>query len=238
MTGERTGALAFAWFGAVLFISSLLLLVYAYFVTFGRVPPPGPAGRAVLIDVVLFSIFALHHSLFARSRLKLWMTRLVASDLERSVYTWIASLLLIAVVLLWQAVPGALYEVRGFWAIPFYAIQCIGVLLTVRSSSTLGILDLAGVHQAQDIVDSSKAHVPLVTTGLYGFVRHPLYFSWLLVVFATPHMTLTRLTFAIVSSTYLGIAIPFEERGLIRTFGDDYKRYQREVRWRMLPGVY
>ena len=44
MTGERTGALVFAWFGALLFISSLLLLLHAYFVTFGRVAPAGPAG--------------------------------------------------------------------------------------------------------------------------------------------------------------------------------------------------
>jgi protein-S-isoprenylcysteine O-methyltransferase Ste14 len=238
MTRGRTGALAFAWFGALLFISSLLLLVHAYFVTFGRVTAVGPAATAALIDVVLFSIFALHHSAFARTGVKAWLTRLVSPALERSVYTWIASVLLIGVVLLWQPVPGVLYEVRGLLAAPFYTIQFVGVLLTVRSSSTLGILDLAGVHQARNAVASTEAHVPLVTTGLYGFVRHPLYFSWLLFVFATPHMTMTRLTFAIVSSAYLGIAIPFEERGLIRTFGEDYRRYQREVRWRMLPGVY
>jgi protein-S-isoprenylcysteine O-methyltransferase Ste14 len=238
MTRERTGALAFVWFGTLLFISSLLLLVHAYFVTFDRVTPDGPAAGAVVIDVGLFSVFALHHSAFARSGVKLWMTRLVSPALERSVYTWIASLLLIAVVLFWRPVPGALYEVRGLWTIPFYTIQFVGVLLTVRSSSTLGILDLAGVSQVRNDVGSSQAHVPLVTTGLYGFVRHPLYFSWLLFVFATPHMTMTRLTFAIVSSAYLGIAIPFEERGLIRTFGEEYRLYQREVRWRMLPGVY
>ena len=238
MTGERTGALVFAWFGALLFISSLLLLLHAYLVTFGRVPSAGPAAREVLIDVALFSAFALHHSVFARSGAKLWMTRLVSSVLERSVYTWTASLLLLAVCLLWRPVPGQLYEVRGLMAGLFISIQFIGVLLTVRGSSTLGILDLAGVRQASNVADSGPAHVPLVTTGLYGFVRHPLYFSWLLVVFATPHMTMTRLTFAIVSSAYLGMAIPFEERGLIRVFGEDYRRYQRKVRWRMLPGVY
>jgi protein-S-isoprenylcysteine O-methyltransferase Ste14 len=238
MTGERTGALAFAWLGALLFISSLLLLVHAYFITFGRATPDGPTARTVLLDVGLFSVFALHHSAFARSGVKLWMTRLVPPALERSVYAWISSLLLMAVVLLWRPVPGVLYEVRGLWVIPFYAIQMLGVLLTLRSSSRLGILDLAGVDHVRDDVGSGEAHVPLVTTGLYGFVRHPLYFSWLLFVFATPHMTMTRLTFAIVSSAYLGIAIPFEERGLIRTFGDDYRRYQRDVRWRMLPGVY
>ncbi len=238
MTGDRPGALAFAWFGALLFISSLLLLLYTYVVTFGRVTADGPALSPVLIDVGLFSVFALHHSVFARGRVKAWMTRLVPSALERSVYTWIASALLVAVCLLWRGVPGQLYEFRGWLAAPFFAIQFVGVLLTVRGSSTLGILDLAGVRQVVSAADSGTDHVPLVTTGLYGFVRHPLYFSWLLVVFATPHMTMTRLTFAIVSSAYLGIAIPFEERGLIRVFGDEYRRYQRNVRWRMLPGVY
>ena len=238
MTGERSAALIFAWLGAILFISSLFVLLHAYFVTFGHVPPEGPATRPMLFDVVLFSVFALHHSVFARSAVKLWMTRLVSSVLERSVYTWIASLLLIAVILLWRPVPGQLYEFRGVWAAPFFAIQCIGLLLTVRGSSALGILDLAGVRQVRAAGDSGQAHIALVTTGLYGFVRHPLYFSWLLVVFGTPHMTMTRLTFAVVSSAYLGLAIPFEERGLIRVFGDEYRRYQRQVRWRMLPGVY
>jgi protein-S-isoprenylcysteine O-methyltransferase Ste14 len=80
--------------------------------------------------------------------------------------------------------------------------------------------------------------VPLVTTGLYGFVRHPLYFGWMLLVCAAPHMTMTRLTFAVFSTSYLAIAIPFEERALIRVFGPQYREYQRRVRWRMLPGVY
>ena len=80
--------------------------------------------------------------------------------------------------------------------------------------------------------------MPLETPGLYGFVRHPFYFAWLLIVFGTPHMTMTRLTFAVMSTAYLAFAIPFEERGLIDVFGDEYRRYQRQVRWRMIPGVY
>jgi protein-S-isoprenylcysteine O-methyltransferase Ste14 len=238
MTRERPATLAFAWLGALLFVTSLLILLYAYFVRWGRPAPPGSSALEVLANVGLFSAFALHHSVFARIRPRSWMTRLVSPVLERSVYTWIASLLLIAVCLLWRPVPGQLYELRGVLAVPCLAIQFVGVLLTLRSSSTLGILDLAGVRQVLDPPDRTTAHVPLVTTGLYGFVRHPLYFSWLLVMFGTPHMTLTRLTFAIVSSVYLGIAIPFEERGLIRVFGEEYRRYQHQVKWRMLPFLY
>jgi protein-S-isoprenylcysteine O-methyltransferase Ste14 len=36
----------------------------------------------------------------------------------------------------------------------------------------------------------------------------------------------------------LAIAIPLEERELVKVFGSAYKDYRRQVRWRMLPGVY
>jgi protein-S-isoprenylcysteine O-methyltransferase Ste14 len=80
--------------------------------------------------------------------------------------------------------------------------------------------------------------VPLETRGLYGFVRHPLYFGWALFVFAAPDMTLTRFSFAVISTAYLAAAIPFEERSLGRIFGSQYEAYKKRVRWRMLPGIY
>jgi protein-S-isoprenylcysteine O-methyltransferase Ste14 len=53
-----------------------------------------------------------------------------------------------------------------------------------------------------------------------------------------PQMTFTRLTFAAISTIYLALAIPFEEKSLIETFGPDYASYRKKVRWRMLPGIY
>jgi protein-S-isoprenylcysteine O-methyltransferase Ste14 len=237
MTAERTGVLAFAWFGAALFAASLALFFYSYFVTFGRTAPPGPAAREVAVNAGLFSIFALHHSVLARSGAKAAVSRLVSPALERSVYTWTASLLFIGVCLLWRPVPGELYDLQGPLALIGIAVQAAGIVLTARGSSAIGALELAGVSAALD-APHAAARPALQTSGLYGFVRHPLYFAWVLVVFGAPHMTATRLVFAVVSTAYLALAIPFEERGLIRTFGQDYLDYRRKVRWRMVPGVY
>ena len=51
-------------------------------------------------------------------------------------------------------------------------------------------------------------------------------------------MTMTRFVFAVTSSLYLLIAIPFEERSLRHTSSGAYDRYMREVRWKLLPHVY
>jgi methanethiol S-methyltransferase len=232
-------ALVFAWCGAAAFAGSLLFFLYSYLVTFGR-----PAGhtaivKPIAIDALLFTGFALHHSVFARPTLKQRLGAMLSVPLERSVYTWIASLLFVAVCAAWRDVPGQLYELSGPAAIAGYAVQLVAILLTARSSARLDVLDLAGVRPFLTSRTSGTAdHVPLVTTGLYGFVRHPLYFAWMLLVFAAPQMTMTRLTFAVLSTAYLAIAIPFEERALVRVFGAEYREYQRRVRWRMIPGAY
>jgi len=96
------------------------------------------------------------------------------------------------------------------------------------------VLDLAGVRQATGGHRSARLHAD----GLYAVVRHPIYLAWTLLVFGAPHMTATRFSFACVSTIYLIVAIPFEERSLVREFRDEYVAYQRHVRWRMIPGLY
>ncbi|HET7220373.1 MAG TPA: DUF1295 domain-containing protein [Vicinamibacterales bacterium] len=239
-------ALAAAWGGAAVFAASLVWFVYCYLVRFDTLDAAiavptntsaflWPAG----VDVLMFSVFALHHSVFARSSARAYVLAAVPAHVERSLYTWIASVLFLIVCTLWQPVPGTLYRLAGPWRTVAYAVQLLGLLLTVHASRKLDVLDLAGVRPVQRAVRGDPPdHVPLETRGIYGFVRHPLYFAWAVFVFAAPDMTATRAVFAIASTAYLAIAIPWEERALIATFGDAYRAYQRSVRWRMVPGLY
>jgi protein-S-isoprenylcysteine O-methyltransferase Ste14 len=234
-TPHSIAAGVIAWTGAALFLVSLLWFGYQYLSGFDRLPARLPLFGAITCDVALFSIFALHHSLLARTGGKRLVQRLASPKLERSIYTWTASLLFIGVCTFWQHVPGVVYVLPGPWRVAGYAVQFAGLVLTIRSSGRLGVLDLAGVRQA---TGAPGRRPSLETDGVYGFVRHPLYFAWALMVFGAPSMTATRATFAIVSTGYLALAIPWEERSLVAAFGAQYDSYRRHVRWRMIPGVY
>jgi len=217
------------WVGGGFFTISLAWCAWWYLFVIGRTDRPGGA-RALTLDAALFAAFALHHSVFARDFAKRRFARL-SPQLIRSVYVYVASALLIAVCVLWRPIGGGVYRMDGAAAFPFAAIQLGGVWLIARAAARIDPLELAGIHE-------TRQDAPLVTSGPYGWVRHPLYLGWVLAVFGTPHVTGDRLAFAALSTAYLVLAVPFEERSLARAFGDGYARYRRDVRWRIVPFIY
>ena len=231
-------AIALAWIGGALFVGSLGYFGYFYLVRLGR-PAPGAAVReAVAADVALFTLFALHHSLLAREGVKRRLERVLPPELERTAYVWVASLLLFVVCFFWRDVPGVVYRIGAPVAWPMYAVQAAGVVIAVRASSRLDSLALAGIRQAQALAGRPQPSPALLDDGLYGLVRHPVYMGWFLFVFGAPVMTGGRLLFAGLSAAYILAALPFEERGLAREFGERYAAYARTVRWRLVPGVF
>jgi protein-S-isoprenylcysteine O-methyltransferase Ste14 len=233
--GSSGFAKAVAWGSALLFAISLGFFLYSYAVRFGVAAADGNRLRAIVIDVALFSAFALHHSAFARTPFKARMRSVVPPVLERSVYTAVASALFLAVCWWWQPVEGVLYRLAPPWSWIAFGIQLAGIVFTFLGARALDVLDLAGVRQ---VSGAGTGHMPLTTSGVYGFVRHPLYFGWALLVCGAPTMTATRAVFAIVSTLYVAIAIPWEERALVDTFGAAYEAYRGKVRSRMVPGLY
>ena len=225
----------FAWAGAALFVISLSYFAYSFLITYAA-PAAATARGAVAVDLTLFTVFALHHSVFARERVRESIARLAPGGRERSVYVSVASLLFIAVCALWRPVAGVLWDVGGVALAGLWMLQLFGVYLTIRSAAIIDVWQLSGVAPAA--AAAAPGHGEFKTTGPYGWVRHPIYSGWFLLVFATSPMTGTRVVFAAVSSLYLLLAIPFEERSLRATTAGAYERYMDRVRWKLVPGVY
>jgi len=228
--------------GLIFFVDALLYFAYRYIFVFGREVTGAISTRAIAIDVLLFSMFALHHSVFARDPFRNRITRIVGT-LERSAYVWIASALFIAICAWWQPVAGAVWRIdqpAARWLLN--AAQLLGVLITLRSALMIDFLELAGVRQIQGggrvLSDPPDQPQEFKTAGPYGWVRHPIYTGWFLMVFAVPLMTMTSFVFAATSGIYLLVAIPLEERSLRRSSSGAYDRYMREVRWKLVPHLF
>jgi methanethiol S-methyltransferase len=226
-----------AWAGGALFVASLLFFLYFYGVQLGRTVErelaPSPFV-AVFVNLVLFSIFAGHHSLMARTGAKEWLAKQLPSRFERSAYVWISSLLFIEVCFFWQPVAGVLWSLPWYVSWIFYAVQLAGVALTLVAAQMLDFLDLAGIRQ----VRGQARDTAFAANGPFGLVRHPIYLGWLMMVFFAPHMTAGRMIFAVISSAYLVVAIPWEEKALEDRFGTRYRYYQQQVQWRLVPRVW
>lgn len=198
---------------------------------------------AAMHNAALFSAFALHHSIFARLGIRERVRRLTGPAAERSAYVWLASLLFLFVCWRWEPVLGVWWKVNGAAAWDGRIVQALGVFLTIAGARAIDVLELAGLRQ----IDSGQAEGPLragglptvfKTTGVYGLVRHPIYLGWVLMVFGDPTMTATRGVFAVVSTLYLIVAIPLEERSLAATAGPAYDEYRTAVRSRLIPLIW
>ena len=224
---------AFVWLGGALFVGALAFCTWWYLVPLGRTMPARGAPSLV-VDIVLITLFALHHSVFARDRVKQRIARVIPNRLVRSFYVWIASALLILVCLVWRPLGGTVYSVDGPAALLFVAVQLAGVWLIAQSVRAIDPLELAGIRRGAGASQSDALQIE----GPYGIVRHPVYLGWMLAAFGHPHMTGDRFAFALLTSVYLVLAIPWEERSLRDAFGGAYERYQDRVRWRVIPFLY
>ncbi len=120
-----------------------------------------------------------------------------------------------------------------FWlALLAQAAALVGIVYGVALTDAWQFLGLRQLDPLPSDVPPRQAH--LVLSGPYRWVRHPLYFFGLIMIWLTPQMTINRLTLAVVLSIYLYVGTFFEERRLIDEFGAAYEEYRREVP-RLLP---
>jgi len=191
----------------------------------------GPIGVALAMDAGLLTLFAVQHSVMARKWFKDWWTRIVPKPLERSTYVLFSSLALILLFWQWRPLGGVVWSIedpigrlvlRGFFA--------FGWALVLVSTFLINHFDLFGLRQVW-LYLRGRPYTTLRfgTPGPYRLVRHPLYVGWLFAFWSTPTMTFAHLLFSIATTSYILIAIQFEERDLAREHGDDYEAYRQSV---------
>lgn len=194
-------------------------------------PASGPFWESLLIDVGLLTLFAVQHSVMARKWFKDWWTRAIPKPIERSTYVLFSSLALILMFWLWRPLGGVVWSVEApAGRLVLHFLFAFGWGLVLVSTFLINHFDLFGLRQVWLYLrGQSDTSGRFVTPGPYRWVRHPLYVGWLFAFWMTPLMTFAHLLFAIATTAYILLAIQFEERDLVREYGETYENYKRSV---------
>jgi methanethiol S-methyltransferase len=194
-------------------------------------PASGSLGLSLAIDAGLLTLFAVQHSVMARKWFKEWWTRIVPKPLERSTYVLFSSVALILLFLLWRPLGGVVWSVEDpTGRLVLRGLFAFGWALILYSTFLINHFDLFGMRQVwRYLLGKPEEGLRFTTPGPYRLVRHPLYVGWLFAFWMTPMMTFAHLLFSVATTAYILLAIQFEERDLVREFGDTYEEYRRSV---------
>lgn len=133
------------------------------------------------------------------------------------------------------AIPDRLlYTIPSPWIYLALVGQLVAVVILGIGILQTGLWSFLGIEQARGI-NTGEAE-KLITTGLYRWVRHPLYSAGLVFIWLMPVMTANLLALNLSLTLYLIVGALYEEHKLIQVFGDEYVKFRKKTPM-LIPGI-
>jgi protein-S-isoprenylcysteine O-methyltransferase Ste14 len=186
--------------------------------------------------ILVIAVWGLIHSLLASVAIKGFFHRVFGDSFAkfyRLFYNIFAVLSITPVLYLIVVLPNkTLYQIPSPWSYLMLAGQGISAFLLFVAVFQTDMLSFAGLRQ---LVEEEKAG-KLVTGGLYRLVRHPLYTFSLSILWFSSSVSVNSFIVYTALTLYVLAGIIFEERKLLREFGQEYADY-RSVTPMLIPGM-
>jgi protein-S-isoprenylcysteine O-methyltransferase Ste14 len=181
-------------------------------------------------DALLALAFYAQHSGMIRKSFRARFASLLPAHFQPVVYAVASGIVLLLLPALWQRTPPELLALDGPLRGLARGLFIAAMAGMVWSFASLKHFDPIGAGPLLAQLRGAPApETPLTIRGPYRWVRHPIYSSFLLMIWASPEVTADRLLFNILWSIWMVVATRLEERDLAAGFGEDYRKYQRRV---------
>lgn len=187
---------------------------------------------ALLINTGLIVLFGIQHSVMEGKNFKSSWTKIVPKQVERNIYVLISGILCILIALFWSPIKGIIWEFQagkiGFYIT--YGFFFLGIVVLLTSTFLINHFELFGLQQSYLHMMQRSARQPRFTTfALYQIVRHPIYLGLIMILWFTPVMSLTHLSLSLLFTVYIFVGIYFEEKDLIKEYGNTYHQYKKNI---------
>lgn len=187
----------------------------------------------LIFFIVLWGIV---HSILASLGFKDFLRRTLGNGfmkLYRLLYNLFAVLSILPALYLMISLPDQpLYAVPAPWSYLLRMGQAVSALLLLVAVLQTDVLSFVGLRQLVE----KEGESGLVKNGLYRIVRHPLYTFSLLILWFSPAMTVNSFIVYMALTIYIVIGAVFEERKLLREFGQEYQEYKSTTPM-LIPGL-
>jgi len=187
--------------------------------------------NAIIVDISLLLLFALQHSIMARSFFKDGLFSNVSDAVKASSYSVASSVCLLAIFYFWQPLEGYVWSFESGFL--FWSLTCVYVcswLIAFLATFVIDHFELFGLHQGYRLLKNiPQKESPFKIAYFYKYVRHPIQAGTLLGLWATPSMSYTHLLLSVGMSVYIFIGLYFEERSLVSLFGKEYEEYKKST---------
>jgi len=187
----------------------------------------------LILSIVLWGVV---HSIMASLGFKEFLRRVLGNELMRAYrlfYNLFSVISFSPILYLMVVLPNMdLYQVASPWSYLLLVGQGLSVILlfvTVLQTDTLSFVGLRQLIQ-------EEKQGKLITSGFYRYIRHPLYTFGLLILWLSPSVTVNSFVVYVSLTIYILLGAFFEERKLIREYGDAYAEY-KVVTPMLIPGL-
>jgi protein-S-isoprenylcysteine O-methyltransferase Ste14 len=187
-------------------------------------------GQVLIWNGFLSLLFFIQHSGMMRAAFRTWLSSTIPRYYHPAIYAMASGIVLTIVVHFWQTSQTVLFRLQGPLQMLPRAISLLAIAGFIWGVYALRTFDAFGRIPIVVHLRGKQLRPPdFVLRGPYLWVRHPLYFFMLVLIWSTPDMTSDRLLLNVLWTVWIVLGSYLEEKDMVAEFGERYRDYQKTV---------